>query len=717
MAFEIKEDVLIKYIPEKGVTNVFIPENIKEIGSEAFAKCHNIKNVTIAGKGRAIHASAFKGCKSLESVTFLKYFTSICKDAFRDCISLKSITIPDGTDIINEQAFYNCTSLTDVIRSEDTHIDYSAFDNTPWLKKIQFLTRYDTLIRVDENVEGDIKIPDGITIIKSHAFYNCRKITGITLPESLQTISDNGMNNCAKLTSIKIPESVDFIGAYAFTDCFHLTEITLPSGITEIKDGTFKGCVRLTEIKIPDGVKSIGYAAFSDCAELKKVTLPESLESIGMWAFSNCIRLSDMELPENLKSIGENAFSGSYWFDNLISQKKIIIINNIFIRASAELSGEIVIPDGVTVISNKAFSECKNITKIRIPDSVKTIGKHAFERCSGLQRITIPDSVENIEEYAFEYCKSLVAVKLAHGIKKITWGLFYCCRRLEYIEIPDSVTEIATDAFRDCTSLERITIPESVTRINGYAFIGCKKLEDIEIPESIDFIGYNAFEQTPWLENRFRENPYLIINGILVAVNPDIDKITIPDNVTAVAPLAFVKGKSPKGLIIPDSVKTAHTDAFNNCISIILVHENVSIEVMLPDNIKYVDRHKRYNDTFYKFAVEKNPAKREEIFRNIEKSELKIPAAVFLLLAYDSKEGRKYVYNNIYGALKYCIDIDNPEITTRLLGLRFIILKEEVDELIQYANENKRYEIQIILNEYRQNNFSSDSDDFDKYFI
>lgn len=71
--------------------------------------------------------------------------------------------------------------------------------------------------------KGDIVIPDGVTRIESHAFYQCTRITSVTIPDSVTSIGICAFSNCTNLTSVTIPNSVTSIGIGAFADCPNLT--------------------------------------------------------------------------------------------------------------------------------------------------------------------------------------------------------------------------------------------------------------------------------------------------------------------------------------------------------------------------------------------------------------------------------------------------------------------------------------------------------------
>ena len=52
---------------------------------------------------------------------------------------------------------------------------------------------------------------------------------------------------------------------------------------------------------------------------------------------------------------------------------------------------DIVIPDSVTSIGDRAFMECNSLTSITIPASVKSVGAQAFAHCSSLKEINVSD--------------------------------------------------------------------------------------------------------------------------------------------------------------------------------------------------------------------------------------------------------------------------------------------------------------------------------------
>ena len=341
---------------QSSITTVYIENGVSSIGDSAFESCEALTDVTIADSVTSIGKNAFACCSGLTSVTIPSSVTSIGEYAFQYCSSLKTVTIPDGITSIKKGTFYNCTGLTDVTIGKNVeNIESGAFeyckeltsviipssvssitgrpfseckkltsitvadDNPSYMSKdgVLFDKNGETLLFCLQGKEGNYQIPDSVKSINSGAFFNCDKLTGITVPNSVTNIQESTFFGCSNLTSIVIPNSVTSIGEAAFSRCCNLTQMIIPDSVvsmgtqvfsecTELKSvtlsknmtaipfDTFLSCKSLTSVTIPDGVTSISASAFNYCAALSSVTIPDSVAAIGWAAFSNCSALTDV---------------------------------------------------------------------------------------------------------------------------------------------------------------------------------------------------------------------------------------------------------------------------------------------------------------------------------------------------------------------------------------------------------------------------------------
>ncbi len=174
-------------------------------------------------------------------------------------------------------------------------------------------------------------------------------------------------------------------------------------------------------------------------------------------------------------------------------------------------SENVVIPNSVTSIGEKAFYKCKGIASIEIPNSVTRIGYEAFRDCSSLTSIEIPNSVTRIGKGAFAGCSSLESIMVDKSntvyhsagnclIETKSKTLIAGCKN-STIPTDGSVTSIGGSAFAGCSSLTSINIPNSVTSIGVCAFSSCSSLTSINIPNSVTSIGEWAFVSCRSLKN------------------------------------------------------------------------------------------------------------------------------------------------------------------------------------------------------------------------
>lgn len=154
------------------------------------------------------------------------------------------------------------------------------------------------------------------------------------------------------------------------------------------------------------------------------------------------------------------------------------------------------IPDSVTSIGNRAFSNNEKITSIDIPKSVTSIGAAAFAQCTGLTSIVIPDGVTVIDESTFAGCTSLKSVTIPDSVTTIAGGAFSGCTALTTLKLPANLEVIGDNCFADCTALSSITLPDKLTTISENAFSRCTALTEVNVPESVTTLGSNAFSET-----------------------------------------------------------------------------------------------------------------------------------------------------------------------------------------------------------------------------
>ena len=299
---------------------------------------------------------------------------------------------------------------------------------------------------------------------------------------------------------VDVPEkinkkSVTRIGNLAFKNCTKITSIAIPDSVVYIGRSAFYNCTSLKSITIPDGVKEIGYAAFSECAGLVSVKIPDNVTKIGESAFINCANLIKIDV-----TAGNKYYSSANGV--LFNKDKSEII---CYPAGIKNVGYS-IPDGVTVIRDRAFNKCISLNSITIPKSVQDIEIYSFFGCTSLEAINVAGSNKNYADVngilfskdktkivCYPANKKNMSYSIPVSVKVVGVGAFRDCIYLKGITIPDSVTNIEHHAFSNCKSLKSITIPDSITAIEMATFIDCASLTGVKIPASVTSIGWGAF--------------------------------------------------------------------------------------------------------------------------------------------------------------------------------------------------------------------------------
>ena len=239
--------------------------------------------------------------------------------------------------------------------------------------------------------------------------------------------------------------------------------------------------------------------------------------------------------------------------------------NELLQYINEENETKVVIPKGITSISDYAFAKCTNLTSITILEGVTSIGNGAFLECINLTSITIPEGVTSIGKGAFAKCTNLTSVVIPDSVTNIGVVAFFRCTNLTSITIPEGVTSIGNYAFSECTSLASITIPDSVTSIGEDAFSYCSNLKKVYV---------NSLSS--WCNIEFGNcfaNP--LSNKAKLYVKGELAKgLIIPEGVKSIGEYAFFRCKNLTSITIPEGVTSIGNYAFNGCSNLKKVYIN-----------------------------------------------------------------------------------------------------------------------------------------------
>ena len=365
--------------------------------------------------------------------------------------------------------------------------------------------------------------------------------------------------------------SVTSIGDDAFYNCTGLTSIIIPNSVTSIGDNVFLGCSGLKEVHIGDlaawcGIEFESYYSNPLCYAYN--------------LYLNGELVTELVIPDGVNEIKERAFS---YCTGLTS---------------------VVIGNSVTSIGDDAFYNCTGLTSIIIPNSVTSIGSSAFYGCSGLTSITIPNSVTSIGNNAFGGCTGLKTVynfsnlTFSKGSSEYGYVAYYATKVINApnavidgdfiwyenedgmtlagylgnateITLPDNYNgenyTIGNSAFSYCDGLKSITMPNSVISIGEYAFYDCDGLIIITIPNSVTSIGEYAFMGCDWLISITISNSVTGIGDRTFSGCSRLTSITIPNSVTSIGSSAFSYCTGLTSVVIGNSVTSIGNEAFHGC--------------------------------------------------------------------------------------------------------------------------------------------------------
>lgn len=255
-------------------------------------------------------------------------------------------------------------------------------------------------------------------------------------------------------------------------------------------------------------------------------------------------------------------------------------------------SANVVIPNGVTVIADRAFIRNHTMTSVTIPNSVTSIGGIAFGYCDALTKATLGDGVTSIGKQAFYGCSSLETVTFSSGLTSISDSAFSGCSSLTSVTLPNTVTSIGSHAFANCSSMKSLTLSTNLVSMGNSAFTKCSSLTTVSIPGSLAVIDDYAFSQCTSLKNAIIYEGVTNMNQNAFRNCASMTRLTLPVSLKALGTAAFGDCKGLRDVYYGGSeeqwntIKGRTTDAdlffHNNGLTPATVHYNSPMPTPAP---------------------------------------------------------------------------------------------------------------------------------------
>ncbi len=387
------------------------------------------------------------------------------------------------------------------------------------------------------------------------------------------SISKGAFNNCRSIVSLTIPDSVQSIAEGAFVGCTALKNITIGAGMQTIPLNIFSEIPALETIVISQDNER--YAFTSGCLIDKKTktllltfgsfTIPAdgSVEIIGAGSISENDEITELIIPEGVKAVKDRAISDcpklkKLHFSSTVESIEIGGVSGctaIEVLSVAE-GNELYRSSGNCIIDVKDYSILLGCKASVIPDEqyLDSISERAFDGCTGLVALSLPDQISAIGKYAFRNCTSLKDVKLSGRMRYIYDGAFMGCTAIEEIKISkefsygDNYSYVYTSAFEGCTSLRKIEF-DAVMYFAGNA--GAYIFKDCVSLEHVDLSGAQS----------------AIGEGILSGC-VNLKSVIVPDSVGEIRENAFKGCRSLESITLGTKLRDIQAGAFEGCESL-----------------------------------------------------------------------------------------------------------------------------------------------------
>lgn len=325
------------------IRSLVIEEGVTSIGDNSFENCHNLSKVLFGEGLTYIGWQAFLST-DLRDVELPDGLREIASDAFNYCVNLKTVACPYSLELINCGAFGECTSLERIAVGENT------------VFQVEERTRAHPFIREDgSNLENVVIY--GYTGSPAESFANEQGFAFVSIGDS-SNVKLEGQCGDDVTWRLDLSEKTLYLEGtgdtwlyrvddderadwglrdwpedwlhYGYPDWYPYREsvehIVIGEGITSLNHRLFTEMPNLKTVDL--GTVKDSHVTFENCG-MEEIVFPETMTNVGEFTVQNCESLKKATILGGSSGVREGLFHYCTSLEEVYFSKEAVITGDI----------------------------------------------------------------------------------------------------------------------------------------------------------------------------------------------------------------------------------------------------------------------------------------------------------------------------------------------------------------------------------------------------
>ena len=348
-----------------------------------------------------------------------------------------------------------------------------------------------------------------------------------------------------------------------------IVNVTTPGTIDAVISASGRQVSKVRNLKVTGSINSRDFEVMNTrMVNLSSLNLKDAIivadarnaaDRIPGNAFAQKYSLVSIILPDRLRTIGSRAFASTNITGSLIIPEGVETLEDACFSGCSSLTGQLSLPSTLKHIGTSvekyegsgAFYDCAFVCELNLPEGLETIGAGAFSCCRNIYgEIHIPETVRSINFRSFSFMEDVTgSLRIPQNVTMIPEDCFCGSGFNGSLILHDGIVNIDKAAFRATKLKGELHLPKNLEVIRDDAFSNCDFSGTLVLPKTVRYIGSRAFQENKRL----------------------IGTVEIPEGVLSIGTRAFYNCRMLEGIVFPESLENildSEGGAFGNCLNV-----------------------------------------------------------------------------------------------------------------------------------------------------